>query len=288
MERGFLSLGALACIIVILAITAQIAQLSFQIHETARDSLEAQEARVRLTERIIETPHSHWSGPLQCHQFLDTTALATRKRHLCELTNQAPPAALDKQIITRTSHAPFPRFQLTSYFGDPMACPQTALPEDLQFWPRPGFSQGSGVAPNSCLLSQAMTATRLSVQENIVATKGITVGKSPSPAILSTPGYIQVSGLILILGDTIIIAGGDVRIATIHGSTRARLTVISMTGSVEIAQIAGDLRTKIISLHKPQVPAAPQQETPLVPALMQADIIALLRDHDFSRSASRP
>jgi len=144
----------------------------------------------------------------------------------------------------------------------------------------PASSFDSPTARSTCSPAGSL-AGDLIVADNISsAGLGWTAGSAQGARMIATPGLLAIDALI-IDGDTIAFAGGNISIGNISSKAkdRATVTVISMRGTVEIAAVGSGVSLLVLGPKSLRAPLAPPPAAFPYPPTRLPSLISLTALH---------
>jgi hypothetical protein len=123
------------------------------------------------------------------------------------------------------------------------------------------------VSQTDCILGGPVPAETV-LLDNILATSLQVSDGGKVATIVATPGRLQIKETLLLAHDLLIIAGGDIEIASVVSSARepVRVSAISSLGEVRIAKLTGGISLLAAGRALLEVPeSAPAPSYPLPP-----------------------
>lgn len=174
----------------------------------------------------------------------------------------------------------FPFIDLDQLLSAPRACP-APLPADVGRTPGGRIlTPGSLSSAELCQLQPNAVRGGNSFRENI-AVPGGTLLESPTPAdlvTLATPGFIEAATPLTIRGTAIIVAGGDLFIATLEASKPSMVSLVATTGRIVIGHVSPNLAVRAFGFAGVDLPPDTTLSTaPPLPPLRERLILGIKR-----------
>lgn len=145
---------------------------------------------------------------------------------------------VSRPFVTLPSSAALP-FGLVDYdaiFSRASPCPGTSSPSSNAATPSPR-------ARTDCVLPPNISGSTV-LLENIRG-ESITLASTDrnEALVLASPGDIITSGELQVSHDLLIVAGGDVELPSIHGTSGSfmRVTIVSSLGAIRVGPVVGDV-----------------------------------------------
>jgi len=136
-----------------------------------------------------------------------------------------------------------PPFDYNTIFSEPFLCIGDPT-EDFSETPS-GFalSDTSIISAKICNTVPEQIKKPLAILGNLYFEAPIFIGPAEQIILMAASGYLDINSTLSISADTLIVAGGDLRIKKIlaPGASQVSLTLISATGKIVIEESAGNL-----------------------------------------------
>ena len=207
------------------------------------------------------------------------------------VANAAPSLGRCSQLSVQARHGSTQRTVCYEALPAVTAYPRVALPSlrpdfDAVFSrasPCPAAPQAvrqrsftSPVARLTCSMTGSVPATAVAL-ENIKADwLKVAEPTNSSPALLATPGTLEVSGVLEVQGDSLVVSGGDTSIGSLAASKALSVTVVSARGSVEVRELRGPVSLVIVGTKSLRAPASPIPASFPLPPLRPPAILAIV------------
>jgi hypothetical protein len=119
-----------------------------------------------------------------------------------------------------------------------------------------------------------ITLDNLKIESSAVTTQKSAADNGDKPVIIATPGSLTVQTTLSIPGNTLIVTGGDVRIALLrlHEAVHADLTILSAHGDIFVEKIEGDI--SLLALGRRAISVIPTS-APTHPPLPKARAVSV-------------
>ena len=118
------------------------------------------------------------------------------------------------------------------------------------------LSSAAWVAPVDCRLTSLLPTATIH-QANIYSESALmTPAPAQSPYLIVSRGSLDLNNVLTVKGDSIIIAGGDVRVHELRATTSGtvRVTVISLTGTVVLHSMSPNVFIKVFAAEGVYMP----------------------------------
>lgn len=159
---------------------------------------------------------------LRCRITTSTVGKFPARAELCEILGHEQ-RATDARDLFGPASPPLPLVDWTALFREAYRCPSSTLSGSLAAAP----------ALQSALTCRAVPSGMPALLGNLLLNDSVLLS-SPTP--LAVTGRLDASAL-KVAADTLIVAGGDIRIGTITSELPRKVTIVSATGAIEIAQV---------------------------------------------------
>ncbi len=287
-EAGFTLLSVLLTMALIsflcAAIYFDIARIILLRNDSIHAKLARNEASVNILDWVLENPDTTLQR-YACNDYTTQHGVSSIKRTVCSISNTADVSLLSSQVIDGRLISPkesFPLFDYNSLFSSESRCDLTRVGSLDETGYGNALSPGSAVSAYLCSPNTTISG-RYVVKANIASAAGIEIREEPGPIgfkpvnILAAAGYVELLSTLTISADTIIVAGGDLRINEIVNSanTPLRVTLLSASGAAYIHKFSGLIESKIIAWQGVFAAQGLQQREPLLPKILFQESILL-------------
>ena len=284
-QRGFVLIGTLClCVLTGLiglylhrqSLTLSIAWSGQRHHFLAQN----QSAVLAFQAAAADTQPVLPGQTMRCFTQNSAVGHSQSQYQLCSLRNTVPTQTLQKGNIAGFSQGllqPFPRIDYNYLFLHTQACPARparCLAASTKF---PLLVADPVCAAVSCELSQSMLTSEAVFDANLDSRQLLRLTSSPDQTqafLLAATGYIKISAPLQLEHDLLVIAGGDISLASVDTRGDPALTLVSATGSISVKQIHGKLRLKYIA-RLASDRAYPDTFSLLIPPLREREILSL-------------
>lgn len=218
-----------------------------------------------LEESVTLAAISAAPSPGRCSPHTVRAESGTTERTFCH----EPLALLAASPATQL---PAGKLDYGSIFSSAVPCPGSLLTVT-----RTSFD--SPVARRSCAPGSSAVAP-LVLLDNIVG-ENLSIERPAQAAfsIIATPGTFELQSALQVDGDTLVLAGGDIRLGAVIAQQPATVTLLSVQGSVYLQQKVGPLSVVLVGAKELRAPAGTLPLTfPLPPSRALALTAALALD----------
>lgn len=242
------------------------------VYLLARSEIRRAASKERNLSELLEqlgAPPVRTDGKISCYG--DESVICLRSSRFIEL----PPAS-NVSALALSDTTLFPDIDFNSLFAAPAQCAD----QRAHFAQATSFGTAltgnSSIWPVTCNLTGTLPAGYFVYLANLEASDPLRPVPASGPALVSTPGYIDLPQGIMVSGDTLITAAGDINIGRITATAPSSVTITSTTGLVNISGISGALQLRIISRYGHFVHgAATTQTSELLPPLQNESCLQI-------------
>jgi hypothetical protein len=128
----------------------------------------------------------------------------------------------------------------------------------------------------TCVAPNFLSAPMVSLDNILIRDLALTLPQHSSTLALATPGSVQSEGLLTLNSSTLIVAGGNIRIAALKGdaSERIAVTLLSAHGDIVVGQVLGPVSILSIGRQLISVPPTPPSPMFILPPFLTRPSIA--------------
>lgn len=174
---------------------------------------------------------------------------------------------LSSLLSLPATQLPSGKIDYGSIFGAALPCPG-----ELRAVTRTSFD--SPTARRSCVVG-SRAAAPLIILENI---SGVDLRVEPANqapfSLVATPGSLELRGALIVGGDTLVVAGGNIAVGALVAQNPSSVTLLSARGSITVQQISGGASLLLLGTKELRAPASALPTTLLLPPLRPPGLTA--------------
>ena len=280
-QSGFILPTALFAVALLALSAATLATLIYDTIHSRRVSSHALVRSLADRQALLQTLQSP-SAPSQRVSCVPAALVLGRAPpHLCSHRALRALSALPVVIDGRTLQHPedFPLVDPSELFASPTNCLASNVHRTSRTTSGFHLTPSAVRSFNTCRVQQPLPSDAR-FQSNIEAAGALTLPSAPQQTVTAT-GYIDIDQPLVVSAPIRIMAGGDLRIATITQGTAASadITVVSLTGAVLIEQVVGTVRLQAVGWQGVYLPGNAQTvRLPATLPLQTQDILGVTYD----------
>lgn len=238
---------ALLAMLVTLAMLRGFHDRALSLVQQWRIGQDADAVEEAATQAAVSAPLT----PGRCSSVMLRSPQGSTERLLCH-------ESLSLLLSFPATELPFGKIDYGSIFGAALPCPGA-----LRTVTRTIFD--SPTARQNCVVGLAAAAP-LVVLENISGGDLRIESPNQEPfSLVATPGSFELRGALLVDGDTLVVAGGNIALGALVAQKPSAVTLLSARGTISVQQVSGGASLVLLGTKELRAPATTLAASPPLP-----------------------